>query len=180
MTSSLRHKTKFWGLFLQIPKVQLNIYRMVVWNKLYLEWFRSYSHFKMSNFGGRDSRERESGTVTFHVSLFKCPGWKFVGKVWNFCVLLLDDVTSWWMFKWRSGALARAQTYPLSTIRYHFCNKHRKSGNFRDDIKATNYDHLKWNLHSCLELPWWTYLASFMRTVHPEIAVILVRKSGFL
>ena len=54
-------------------------------------------------------RERESGTVTFHVSLFKCPGWKFVGKVWNFCVLLLDDLMSWWMFKWRSGALARAQ-----------------------------------------------------------------------
>ena len=60
----------------------------------------------------RESRERESresGTVTCHAYMFKCPGWKFVGKVWNFSVLLLDDVTSWWMFKWRSGALARAQ-----------------------------------------------------------------------
>ena len=56
---------------------------------------------------GRESRE--SGTVTCHAYMFKCPGWKFVGKVWNFCVLLLDDVTSRWMFKWRSGALARAQ-----------------------------------------------------------------------
>ena len=60
MTSSLRHETKFWGMFLQIPKVQSNIYRMVVWNKLYLERFRSYSHLKMFNFGRRDSRERES------------------------------------------------------------------------------------------------------------------------
>ena len=57
MTSSLRQKTKFWGLFLQMSKVQLNIYRMVVWDKLYLERFRSYSHLKMSNFG---RRERES------------------------------------------------------------------------------------------------------------------------
>ena len=57
----------------------------------------------------RERVGRESGTVTCHVSMFKCPGLKFVGKVWNFFVLLLDDVTSWWMFKWRSGALARAQ-----------------------------------------------------------------------
>ena len=27
------------------------------------------------------------------------------------CVLLLDDVMSWCMFEWRSGALARAQIY---------------------------------------------------------------------
>ena len=64
--------------------------------------------------------ERESGTVTFHASLFKCPGWKFVGKVWNFCVLLLDDVTSWWMFEWRSGALARAQIYIYIYIIWNF------------------------------------------------------------
>ena len=57
----------------------------------------------------RERESRESGTVTCHAYMFKCPGWKFVGKVWNFCVLLLDDVASWWMFKWRSGALARAQ-----------------------------------------------------------------------
>ena len=51
----------------------------------------------MSNFGGR---ERESGTVTFHVSLFKCPGWKFVGKVhssWNFDRVLLCYC---WMILW--------------------------------------------------------------------------------
>ena len=57
----------------------------------------------------RERESRESGTVTFHVYLFKCPGWKFIGKVWKFCELLLDDVTSWWMFEWKSGALARAQ-----------------------------------------------------------------------
>ena len=108
MTSSLRHKTKFWGLFLQIPKVQLNIYRMVVWNKLYLERFRSYSHLKMSNFGRRE-RERESGTVTCHVSMFKCPGWKFVGNVYNLFCAFFGLCLSWWMFQWRSGALARAQ-----------------------------------------------------------------------
>ena len=58
---------------------------------------------KMSNFGGRDSRARASGTDTFHVSLFKCPGWKFVGKVrssrtyiWR-CMLSWDDVISWWI-----------------------------------------------------------------------------------
>ena len=75
MTSSLRHETKFLGLFLQIPKVQSNIYRMVGWNQLYLEWFSSYSQLKMSSFGGREIREireireRESGTVTFHAPL---------------------------------------------------------------------------------------------------------------
>ena len=58
MTSSLRHETKFLGLFLQIPKVQSNIYRMVGWNQLYLEWFSSYSQLKMSSFGGRERFER--------------------------------------------------------------------------------------------------------------------------
>ena len=60
MTSSFRHKMKFWGMFLQTHKFLSNIYRMVVWNKLNFEWFKSYSHFKMSDFGSRDSRwERE-------------------------------------------------------------------------------------------------------------------------
>ena len=45
------------GLFLQIPKVQSNIYRLVGWNQLYLEWFSSYSQLKMSSFGGREIRE---------------------------------------------------------------------------------------------------------------------------
>ena len=58
MTSSLRHETKLLGLFLQIPKVQSNIYRIVGWNQLYLEWFSSYSQLKMSSFGGREIRER--------------------------------------------------------------------------------------------------------------------------
>ena len=112
MTSSWRHKTKFWGWFLHFLKVQTNIYQMMACNKHHLKRSSSYIQLKRSRFAvfwscRRESRE--SGTVTFHVSLFKCPGWKFVGKVWNFCVLLLDDVTSWWMFKWRSGALARAQ-----------------------------------------------------------------------
>ena len=56
MTSSFRHKMKFWGMFLQTHKFLSNIYRMVVWNKLNFEWFKSYSHFKMSDFGSRDSR----------------------------------------------------------------------------------------------------------------------------
>ena len=38
-------------------------------NKLYPQWFGSYSHFKLSNFGRRDTRE--SGTVTCHVSIPK-------------------------------------------------------------------------------------------------------------
>ena len=113
MTSSWRHNTKFWGGFLNFSKFQTNIYQTVARNKHHLKRFSSYIQVKRSRFAVfRSSRESgESGTVTFHVSLFKCPGWKFVGKVWNFCVLLLDDVTSWWMFKWRSGALARAQMY---------------------------------------------------------------------
>ena len=46
--------------FLQIVKVQSNIYRIVGCNKLYLKSFiRNYSHVKMSNFGGRDLRDRE-------------------------------------------------------------------------------------------------------------------------
>ena len=60
MTSSLRHETKFLGLFLQIPKVQSNIYRLVGWNQLYLEWFSSYSQLKMSSIGGRERFERDS------------------------------------------------------------------------------------------------------------------------
>ena len=117
MTSSLRHKTKFCCLFLQIPKVQSNIYRMMVWNKLNLEWFRSYSHFKMSNFGGREIRERvgyRNISCTYVIVPWlkvRLPSGKCVQCVTfiGCCVLLLDDVISWWMFLWRSGALTRAQ-----------------------------------------------------------------------
>ena len=66
---------------------------MIVVDKLYLKRFSSYNRSKRSHFGGRRERERER-VVTFSVFMFKCPGCKFVGKVWNFCVLLLDDVTS--------------------------------------------------------------------------------------
>ena len=31
--------------------------------------------------------------------------WTFIG----YCMLFLDDLMSWWMFEWSSGALARAQ-----------------------------------------------------------------------
>ena len=99
MTSSWRHITKFWGWFLHFSKFQTNIYQTVARNKHYLKRFSSYIQLKRSRFAifrssSRESRERESGTVTCHAYMFKCPGWKFVGKVWNFCVLLLDDVTS--------------------------------------------------------------------------------------
>ena len=129
MTSSLRHKTKFWGLFLQKLKVQSNIYQMVGWNKLYLQWFRSNSQLKMSSFGGREresrererERERESGTVTFHLrSSGRCV---HDGTLKGCCVLLLDDVISWWMFQWRSGALAWAQMFKCSGWKFvgYFC-----------------------------------------------------------
>ena len=107
--------------------------------------------------------------------MFKCPGWKFVGKVWNFCVLLLDDVTSWWMFKWRSGALARAQT-----IRYHFCYKHSKFGKFQYGLKGTERNSFTWNFYSNLRLINLTNLQNFNEIYFLEAAEISVRKSGFL
>ena len=101
MTSSWSHRTKLWGLFFQKIKVQSNIYRMVGWNKLQVEWCSSYSHLKcLILVVERERDSRESGTVTFHVSLFKCPGWKFVGKVhssWNFDRVLLGYC---WMMLW--------------------------------------------------------------------------------
>ena len=81
-------------------------------NKLYLSRVTT-TLVKMSNFGGRDSRARASGTETFHVSLFKCPGWKFVGKVRSSrnLYMALYAIVRWCyqlmnrMFRWRSGAL---------------------------------------------------------------------------
>ena len=45
----------------------------------------------MHFFGCRESRE--SGTITCHVSLLKCPGWKFVGNCYGvYCVLFFDNM----------------------------------------------------------------------------------------
>ena len=123
MTSSLRHKTKFWDLFLQKLKVQSNIYRMVGWNELDLKCFRSCSQLKMSNFDGRerDSREQRVGYRNISYTYVIVPwlkvrreGFVHYGTFLGCCVLLLDDVICCCMFQWRSGALARAQTYICS------------------------------------------------------------------
>ena len=124
-------------------------------NEHHLKWFSSYILLKKVTFLPifRSSRERvgrESGTVTCHVSLFKCPGWKFVGKVWNFCVLLLDDVPSQWMFKWRSGALARAQIYLLNdkTLGGSWFRPPRQSRGGRAIFSSDCYNWLQLNVNS--------------------------------
>ena len=119
MTSSLRHNKKLWNLFLQILKVQTIIYRMMGWSKLYLEWFLSYNRLKRCHFAVfRWSRvESRVGYRNIHQRIYTALAASSSGScvllgtfIWC-CVLLLDDVMSWCMFEWRSGALARAQIY---------------------------------------------------------------------
>ena len=60
ITSSLRHNTKLWGLYLHFWKFKTNIYRMVACNKNYFRWFSSYNKLKRSRLAVfRSSRERE-------------------------------------------------------------------------------------------------------------------------
>ena len=53
-------------------------------------------------------------------------------------------------------------------------------GKFQPGVKATNWDFFDWNFHSFLKVPRLTHLSSFRKIFHPEVAEILVRKSGFL
>ena len=116
-------------------------YRYLKFNQISIEWW-SEINLTMNRSGVivilkclilvveiRDSRE--SGTVTCHVSLFKCPGWKFVGNVYNLFCAFFGLCLSWWMFQWRSGALARAQ---MSDENY------RKFANFRTLLR----EYRKW------------------------------------
>ena len=78
MTSSLRHNTKFCGLFWQFLKVQTNIYARVASDKHHLKWISSYIQLRRSRFAFF-RLSRQSGTIIAQKHQKLWSNWRSIG-----------------------------------------------------------------------------------------------------